>query len=103
MIIADFSIIPIGHGKTSVGQYVAEAVNAIKEVKGLDYEVTPMGTIIGANDLETVFKAVKAAHEAMISKGISRVESNLRIDDRRDKPRTMDDKVDAIKHYMKNL
>ena len=101
-VIADFSIVPIGHGETSVGRYVAEAVNAVKKVKGLNYEVTPMGTILEANNLETVFEAVKAAHEAIIAKGVLRVESNLRIDDRRDKPRTMKDKVNTIKQYMKS-
>jgi uncharacterized protein (TIGR00106 family) len=101
-VIADFSIIPVGHGETSVGRYVAEAINAVKKVKGLDYEVTPMGTVLEASNLETVFEAVKAAHEAIIAKGVLRVESNLRIDDRRDKPRTMKDKVKTIKKYLKN-
>lgn len=63
-IIADFSIIPVGHGETSVGRYVAEALNAVKKVKGLDFEVTPMGTVLEASNLETIFEAVKAAHEA---------------------------------------
>jgi uncharacterized protein (TIGR00106 family) len=101
-VIADLSIIPIGHGETSVGCYVAEAINAVKKVKGLNYEVTPMGTVLEASNLETVFEAVKAAHEAIIAKGILRVASTLRIDDRRDKPRTMKDKVKAIKKYMNN-
>jgi uncharacterized protein (TIGR00106 family) len=96
-MIAEFSIVPIGHGKISISSYVAEAINAIKKVKDLNYEVTPMGTILEAKNLETVFEAVKAAHEAIIAKGILRVESNLRIDDRRDKPRAIKDKVDAIK------
>jgi len=101
-VIADFSIVPIGHGETSVGRYVAEAINAVKKVKGLNYEITPMGTVLEASSLETVFEAVKAAHEAIISEGILRVESNLRIDDRRDKPRTMEDKVNAIKKYLES-
>jgi uncharacterized protein (TIGR00106 family) len=101
-VIADFSIFPIGHGETSVGSYVAEAINAFKKVKGLNYEVTPMGTILEASNLETIFEAAKVAHEAMIAKGILRVVSNLRIDDRRDKPRTMKDKVNAVKKYMKS-
>ncbi|MCW3996032.1 MAG: MTH1187 family thiamine-binding protein [Candidatus Bathyarchaeota archaeon] len=101
-VIADFSIIPVGHGETSVGRYVAEALNAVKKVKGVSFEVTPMGTVLEANTLEAVFEAVKAAHEAIIAKGILRVESNLRIDDRRDKPRTMKDKVEAVKKYMKS-
>jgi uncharacterized protein (TIGR00106 family) len=100
-VIADFSIVPIGEGETSVGRYVAAAVKAFEGIKGLDYEVTAMGTILSAKDLDTIFAAVKQAHEAVMAKGLKRVESTLRIDDRRDKPRTMDDKVDAIKGYIK--
>lgn len=99
-VIADFSIVPLGEGKTSVGRYIAAAVKAFKGIKGLDYEVTAMGTVLSAKDLDTIFAAVKQAHEAVMAKGVKRVESTLRIDDRRDKPRTMDDKVNAIMGYM---
>jgi len=101
-VIAEFSIIPIGQAGSSVGCYVAVAVNALKNVKGLDFEVTPMGTILAAKDLETIFEAVRQAHEAIIATGVKRVSSTLRIDDRRDKARTMNDKVTAVQKYMKS-
>lgn len=44
-VIADFSIVPIGQGETSVGRYVAAAIAATKDVKGLKCEITPMGTV----------------------------------------------------------
>jgi uncharacterized protein (TIGR00106 family) len=100
-VIADFSIVPIGHGETSVGRYVAAAISAMNKVRGLKCEITPMGTVMEADSLEPILEAVKAAHEALFAKGILRVESILRVDDRRDKPRTMKDKVEAIKRYMK--
>jgi uncharacterized protein (TIGR00106 family) len=100
-VIADFSIIPVGHAETSLGSYVAAAINALEKVDGLDFEVTPMGTVLAAKDLETIFKAVQLAHEVVVAKGVKRVESILRLDDRRDKQRTMKDKVEAIKGYMK--
>jgi len=102
-VIAEFSIIPIGQAGSSIGRYVAEAVNALKNVEGLDFEVTPMGTILAAKDLDTVFEAVRRAHEAVIAAGAKRVSSTLRIDDRRDKLRTMDDKVQSVKEYMNQL
>lgn len=101
LVIADFSIIPIGHNETSVGRYVAEAIKAFDSIEGLYYDVTPMGTVLGADNLDTILIAVKRAHEAVLAKGIKRVESTLRIDDRVDKPRSMDDKVSAIKEYRK--
>jgi uncharacterized protein (TIGR00106 family) len=100
-VIAYFVIAPVGIKSTSIGSYVAEAVSAINMVKGLTCELTPMGTVIEAESLEPIFKAVKAAHEAMVARGVQRVESTLIIDDRRDKPRTMKDKVDSVKKYLK--
>ena len=57
-----------------------------KDIKGLDYEVTAMGTVLSAKVLDTIFAAVKQAHEAVMAKGVKRIESTLRIDDRRDRP-----------------
>ena len=102
-VVAYFAIVPVGVNSTSMGIYVAAAIAAINEIKGLKCEVTPMGTVIEADNLEPIFEAVKAAHEALTVKGIQRIESTLMIDDRRDKPRNMKDKVDAVKNYMKQL
>ena len=103
IVIAEFSIIPIGQAGSSVSRFVAAAVRALKKVEGLDFEVTPMGTILAANDLGIIFEAVRRAHEAVIAMGAKRVSSTLRIDERRDKARTMNDKVKAVQEYMKKL
>jgi uncharacterized protein (TIGR00106 family) len=102
-VIAYFVIAPVGIKSTSMGSYVATAVAAMNKVKGMKCELTPMGTVIETENLEPIFEAVKAAHEALVAKGIQRVESTLIIDDRRDKPRTMKDKIDTVKKYMKQL
>jgi len=102
-VIAYFSITPVGIESTSMGSYVAEAIAAVNKVKGLKCKITSMGTIMEADSIEPIFEAVKVAHEALIVKGILRVESTLMIDDRRDKPRTMKDKVNSVKKYMKQL
>ena len=102
-VITYFSVIPVGQESTSLGSYVAEAISAINEVKGLSCEITPMGTIVEADSLEPIFEAVKVAHEALVNKGIARVQSTLIIDDRRDKSRTMKDKIDSVKQYLKEV
>jgi uncharacterized protein (TIGR00106 family) len=102
-VIAYFSIVPVGQQSTSLGSYVAAAIEAINEVEGLTCEVTPMGTVMEAESLEPIFEAVKAAHEAIVDEGIARIESTLIIDDRRDKPRTMKDKINSVKKHMKQL
>ena len=102
-IIAYFTIVPVGTESTSIGNYVALALAAIDKVKGLSYELTPMGTIMEANNIETILEAVKATHEALTTNGILRIESTLIIDDRKDKPRTMKDKVNSVRKHIKQL
>ena len=101
IVMAEFSIVPVGSGETSVSRYVAAAVLAFRSVEGLDFEVTPMGTILAADNLDTIFEAVRKAHEAVAALGAKRMVSTLRIDDRRDKRRCMKDKVDKIKKILK--
>ena len=102
-VIAHFIIAPVGTESTSIGKLVTIAVEAIDRVQDLSYELTPMGTTMEADNLEPILEAVKAAHEALTAKGILRIESTLIIDDRKDKPRTMKDKVDSVKKQMKQL
>lgn len=41
-VIAEMSVTPIGSQTTSVSKQVAEAINAIKSVKGIKFEVNAM-------------------------------------------------------------
>ena len=94
-VIAEFSIHPIGEG-TSVSRYVRAALVALKRRSGLRLQVTPMSTVIEAEGLSEVLSAVESAHEAVIGMGAKRVAFTLRVDDRRDKQRRMEDKVKAV-------
>lgn len=94
-MVAEFSVHPIGRG-TSVGRYVKAAVAAISRIEGLRYEVNPMSTVLEADKIETILRAVTAAHKAVRALGARRVSSLLRIDERLDKPRTMEDKLRTI-------
>ena len=96
-VIAEFSIIPIGQEGTSVSSYVVAAVSSFQDVEGLRFELTAMGTILEAENLETIFEAVRRAHNALYKSGVQRISSTLIIDDRKDKARSMNDKVKAVK------
>ena len=93
--IAEFSIHPIGKG-TSVSRYVKRALQAISKIEGLEYQVNPMATILEAQDVHTILKAVEASHSSLRSMGAKRISSILRIDERLDKPRTMRDKTKSV-------
>jgi len=94
-IIAEISIFPVSEG-TSLSPYVKRAIEAIRSVDGVRLQLTPMGTILEATDLEQILEAFKRAHKAVREAGAKRIVAHLKIDDRLDKPRSMEDKVKAI-------
>jgi len=98
-IHAELSIVPVGSPTTSIGEYIASAIKAIRTVKGIRYHVTAMGTLIESDNIDSVFRAVMLARNVVFRQGMKRVELILRIDERRDKPRTMQDKLRSIQRY----
>jgi len=94
MAIAEVSIVPIGTESTSVSTYVADAIKDLKK-SGLEFQLTPMGTII-EGDLSEVMDVVLKMHETPFKKGIQRVYTTIKIDDRRDRSVKMSGKVKSV-------
>lgn len=100
MILAEISIYPVGTDSTSVSFYIAKAVDSIKENKSVKYEITPMGTILEAEDAEKIFEASNTMIETVHRLGVKRVEVILKIDSRNDKDQTMQDKLVSVNKYL---
>ena len=84
MAIVDVVVIPVGTEGPSVSKYIAEIQTKLKEYKEqgkIDYQLTPMNTLI-EGDLKDLFEVVQAIHELPFDKGLDRVCTNIRIDDR---------------------
>jgi uncharacterized protein (TIGR00106 family) len=96
-VVAEFSIHPIGAG-TSVGRYVKAAVRALSKVPRLTSDVTPMSSVLEAENIGTILQAVEVSYRAVRSMGAKRISSSLRIDERLDKRRRMSDKTRGLKH-----
>ena len=96
---AELGVLPIGTGSTSLSKYIARGVDALKDVKGIKYEVTPMGTLIESEDIDRVFEASKVVMDALFKMGVQRVEAILKIDERHDKKDSLKDKLDSIKKH----
>lgn len=94
VVIVEFSVVPLGEG-TSVSRFVAKAVKELEE-RGVKHVATPMSTIIEEDDLESALQHVRAAHEAVFKAGAKRVITVIKIDDRRDVKRTMEDKLKSL-------
>jgi uncharacterized protein (TIGR00106 family) len=96
MAIIDISVVPVGTGGPSVSEYVAGAVKLLQQEPGIKYELTAMNTII-EGDLAHLLTLARRMHESAFSAGARRVVTTLRIDERRDKPLTIEGKIKAVK------
>ena len=93
MVIVEFVIVPLG--EKSLSRYVAEVIKLL-EKKGVKYQLTPMATIIETKTVREAFYIIEEAHELMFNLGAERVSTTIRIDDRRDRERHMEDKVKSV-------
>ena len=96
MAIIDISIVPVGTQSPSVSRYVAGAVKILKNEPDIKYRLTPMNTVI-EGDLAHLLDLAQRMHESAFDAGVERVVTTLRIDDRRDKPLTMNGKIEAVR------
>ncbi len=94
-VIAEIRIVPLGTATPSLSHYVAACLKAVKEAEGISYQITAMGTII-QGPLERILELAQKMHEVPFAMGAKRVATTIVIDDRRDKPQTMEAKVKAV-------
>jgi len=95
MIIAQISIAPVGKDVDLSG-YVKKAVTILqKETERC--EINAMATVVETKTIEQLFLAVQHAHnEVLAMPSVHRVITEIKIDDRRDRNATMDEKIKAV-------
>ena len=93
-VIALLSVAPVIEG--SMSEEVAKAVAAL-DAFDVSYETNPMGTVIEADDADTLFAAAAAAHDAVDGDRVSTV---LKVDDKRTSDESADRKVDAVEEHL---
>jgi len=94
MALMEITVVPLGAG-TSLSKYVAKAIRALESVPEVDYELTSMGTIV-LGRMDRLLEAAQKMHQAVLDAGAQRVETVIRIDDRRDKTVTLASKLAAV-------
>ena len=99
MAMIDISVVPVGTAKPSVSEYVAGAVRILQKEPGIKYELTAMNTII-EGDLEKLLSLAQRMHRSAFDAGAKRVVTTIRIDERRDKPLTIEGKIKAVKEKL---
>ena len=85
---------------TSASFYIVKAIESIKNIENLRYEINSMGTILESYDIDIINKASKNMIETVHHLGINRVEVIIKIDSRTDKQIKMEEKIESIKKQM---
>ncbi|MFW5964257.1 MAG: MTH1187 family thiamine-binding protein [Natronomonas sp.] len=93
-VVALLSVAPVI--EDSMSGEVANAVAALDDFE-VSYETNPMGTVIEADDIDTLLAAVGAAHKAVDA---DRVSTFLKIDDKRTRDQRAREKVDAVEREL---
>ena len=100
MAVIELTVVPIGTKETSVSKYVAGCEKVLKEYEDLEVRLNPMGTVM-QGDIDELLKAVRDMQEAVFNEGVDRVYSVIKIDDRRDKDASFEQKLDSVNKRLK--
>lgn len=106
MAIVAVSISPTGTpGVTaeegvSVSRYVARALEVVQAQDEIAYRLDPMFTTL-EGDLDAIFALIRRMQEAVFEAGAVRVGTVVKIDDRRDREATMDDKLRSVRERLR--
>jgi uncharacterized protein (TIGR00106 family) len=100
LAIIEVTIIPIGTATTSLSSYVADLHLLLEQApEPITFQMTPMSTII-EGELQDLFQVVLRLHEAPFAQGAQRVSTSLKIDDRRDRAASMEQKLRSVEEKL---
>lgn len=94
MALMEISIVPVGLGTTSMGDYLAE-IEAYLRRRQVVHQLTDMGTVI-YGPVEELLAVARELHELPFARGVRRVLTHIAIDDRRDKEVRLGDKTRSV-------
>ncbi len=94
MAIVAVSIAPSGTESSSLSRHVARALEVIRDDGRVEWELNSMFTTM-QGELVDCLEIIGKMHEALAEMGAPRIESVIKIDDRRDKPADMKVKVES--------
>lgn len=98
-MLADLTIFPVGEG-TSLSDDVAVVLKLIHE-SGLKYKLHGMGTNV-EGEFDEIMALVKKCHQALFDKGCTRISTSIKLDERLDKPATIDHKISVLTEKYKD-
>ena len=99
MATADLTVIALGRSDASASAYIAEIQRRLRAQDRVRYRLHAMGTSL-EGPTEAILAVVAELHAVPFEMGIPRVYTVLKLDERRDKDQTLDDKVSSVERLL---
>jgi uncharacterized protein (TIGR00106 family) len=99
MATADLTVIALGRPDPSASRYIAEIQRRLAAQDDVRYVMHAMGTSLEGTTAD-ILRLVGELHAVPFELGIPRVYSVLKLDERRDKEQTLEDKVASVQRLL---
>ena len=99
MATADLTVIALGRSELSASPYIAEIQRRLAAQDRVRYRLHAMGTSLEGSTGD-VLALVRELHEVPFGMGIERVYTVLKLDDRRDREQSLEDKVRSVERLL---
>lgn len=93
MIVADFSMVPMGSG-TSAAKYIRAVYDVLRE-SGVKFVPGPMSTSVETRSFGELFSLIEKANQRLKEMGVQRIITSVNIDYRLDKDISIESKLKA--------
>ncbi len=100
MATADLTVIALGRAEASASRYIAEIQRRLERQDKVRYSLHAMGTSLEGSTAD-ILAIVAELHAVPFEMGIPRVYSVLKLDERRDREQTLEDKVDSVQRLLR--
>jgi uncharacterized protein (TIGR00106 family) len=95
MATADLTVLGLGRADASASRYIAEIQRRLRAQDRVRFRLHAMGTSLEGSTPD-ILAVVGELHAVPFELGLPRVYTVLKLDERRDKPQTLDDKVASV-------
>jgi uncharacterized protein (TIGR00106 family) len=96
---ADLTVIALGRPDASASAYIAEIQRKLAQQDRVRYVMHAMGTSLEGTTTD-ILAVVAELHAVPFELGIPRVYTVLKLDERRDKEQTLEDKVASVQRLL---
>jgi uncharacterized protein (TIGR00106 family) len=101
MATADLTVIALGRPDASASAYIAEIQRRLAAQDRVRYRLHAMGTELEGTTAD-ILAVVGELHAVPFEMDVPRVYTVLKLDERRDRQQTLDDKVASVQKHLAN-